>query len=137
LIDRGALLTTAKVTPQFVGMELVEKNQPQLLQRYVAKYPPLKEGLIREPEWLHLAAKSSGAAMLKYLLDLGANINGTTKTSVSPLMTAATAGNVETVKVLLERKANTSLRNARNRTALQVAIQAGHTEVVAVMRAQG
>jgi uncharacterized protein len=137
LMDRGALLATTKVGAATIGMKLVEKNQTNILRRYVAAYPALRKQIVEDPEWLHLAAKSSGAASINYLLDLGANINAPTKTSISPLMTAATAGNADTVKALLERKADSSLRNSRSRTALQVATQQGSDKVVAAMREFG
>lgn len=137
LLNRGATLATVKVEAASISVNLMEKNQPTILRRYVTAYPALKKQLTEDPEWLHFAAKKSGAATINYLLDLGASINAATKTSVSPLMTAATAGNVDTVKALLERKANPALRNSRSRTALQVASQAGFDKVVAVMKELG
>ncbi|HYM36426.1 MAG TPA: ankyrin repeat domain-containing protein, partial [Steroidobacteraceae bacterium] len=137
LLNRGATLTTTKFDARAVGTELLEKNQPQILRRYVAAYPMLKEQLVSNPEWLHFAAKKSGEASIKYLLDLGADVNQPSKTSVSPLMTAVNAGNVDTVKALLANKANSAQRDARGRTALQVAIQSGSTKVVAAMRELG
>jgi len=86
---------------------------------------------------LHLAAKSAGSASIQYLLDLGPKIDVGTQSSVSPLMTAANAGNIETVKTLLQRKANSALRDARGRTALQLAQQLKHDEVIAAMREAG
>jgi ankyrin repeat protein len=137
LLDRGAALTTAKTEAASICMKLIEKDQLVILRRYVAAFPALKKEFVEDPEWLNYAAQKSGAVIINYLLDLGANVNGATKTSVSPLMTAATAGNVEAVQVLLKRKANPVLRNSHNRTALQVATQAGFDKVVAVMHDLG
>jgi ankyrin repeat protein len=136
-LDRGAALTTAKTEAASICMKLIEKDQLVILRRYVAAFPALKKEFVEDPEWLNYAAQKSGAVIINYLLDLGANVNGATKTSVSPLMTAATAGNVEAVQVLLKRKANPVLRNSHNRTALQVATQAGFDKVVAVMHDLG
>lgn len=137
LIDRGASLTSSKVSAEAVAAELIDKNQPRMLQRYTEAYPSLKELLQRDPRWLQHAAKTSGKGTIGFLADLGARINHPGSDGLTPLMTAASAGNLETVRALLELKADPSVRDRHGQTALRMATVKGHVKVVETLRELG
>ncbi len=134
LRDRGASLANSNVSAETVAAFLISKNQPQLLQRYTSAYPSLKELLQRDPNWLQYAAKTSGRSTIKFFADLGARVDHPGSDGLTPLMTAAFAGNDEAVKALLELKADPSARDRHNQTALKMATLKGHAKVVETLR---
>jgi ankyrin repeat protein len=84
-----------------------------------------------------LALTSSGA-MMKKLLQAGANPNIVSSTGESPLMAAARAGNAESVKALLEHGANVNAREKlRGQTALMWAVSQRHPDIVRVLLEHG
>lgn len=137
LMDRGARLTTDSITAEDMAQLLISQNQPLLLQRYVAAYPPLKVLMQRDPDWLEYAAKTSGRETIRYLVDLGAQVNRFGTSGMTPLMTASSAGNSATVRALLELKADATLKDRKNQTALKKATLQGHAQVVETLRAFG
>jgi ankyrin repeat protein len=136
-IDRGASLTTTAITPEKAAAQLILKNQPQLLRRYADAYPSLKELLQRDPEWIHYAARKSGRATIEYLAGIGARINRAGADGWTPLMSAADAGNAETVEALLAFKADPAARDRNNQTALMLATVRGQDKVVETLRNHG
>jgi ankyrin repeat protein len=137
LMDRGASLVTGKFTAEDTAAFLISKNQPQLLQRYLVAFPPLRELLRRDPDWLLYAAKNSGAATIRFMADLGARVNRPGTDGLTPLITAAVAGNHETVRALLELKADPTARGRDGQTALKMATLKGHPKVVETLREFG
>lgn len=137
LIDRGAALTTSKYTAEDTAAFLISKNQPRLLQRYITAFPPLKELLARDPDWLQYAAKTSGRETIKFMVDLGARVDRPGTDGVAPLLVAATAGNAAAVRALLELKADPVARDRRGYTALKTATLGGHAKVVEALRQFG
>lgn len=137
LIDRGASLTTNKITAEESAAYLISKNQPELLKPYLASFPALKELLQRDPEWLQHAARKSGRATIRFMADLGARVDRPGNDGLTPLMTAASAGNDEAVRALLELKADPTVRDRRGQTALRMGTLNGHTNVVEAMREFG
>ena len=73
---------------------------------------------------------NGNAAIVKLLLEAGADANATMKGGETVLMLAARSGNVEAVKALLARGAKTDARERRGQTALMWAAAEGHTAVV-------
>lgn len=137
LIEKGAVLTTKRVSAERICSAILDNDQIGLLRHYTAAFPTLRQQFVTDPAWLHFAAKEGGAPSVNYLLELGAKIDAPTKDSISPLMTAATKGNVDSVRALLEHKADATRRDSRNRTAMQVAKQLKFDDVVKVMRELG
>lgn len=137
LMDRGAALTTDKISAEDTAQFLIMKNQPQLLQRYLTAFPPLRELVRRDPNWLEYAAKKSGRDTIRFMADLGARINHAGTDGQTPLMTASSEGNVDAVRALMELKADATARDARNQTALKKATLMGHAKVVETLREFG
>ena len=73
---------------------------------------------------------NGNAAVVKALLDAGANANASQPGGETVLMTAARAGSVDSVKALLARGANPNARERRDQTALMWAAAEGHAAVV-------
>lgn len=134
LLGRGARLTTSKISAEDMAGYLISKNQPEILRRYLVAYPPLKELMQRDPNWLQYAAKSSGGETIKFLVDLGARIDHPGSDGLTPLLTACSEGNQETTRALLELKADPGRRNQRNQTALKIATLKGYPKIVATLR---
>lgn len=137
LMDRGARLTTGTLAAEDTAMFLISKNQPKLLQRYLNAFPPLKELVRRDPDWLQYAAKTSGSESIRFMVEIGARIDRPGTDGLTPLMTAAVAGNEQTVRALMDLKANPTLRDTRRQTALRKATMLGHAKVVGTLREFG
>jgi ankyrin repeat protein len=134
LLGRGARLTTSKLSAEQIAEYLISRNQPEILRRYLVAYPPLKELMQRDPHWLQYAAKTSGGETIKFLADLGARIDHPGSDGLTPLLTACSEGNQETVRALLELKADHTRRNQRNQTALRIATLKGYPKIVQTLR---
>lgn len=137
LMDRGATLTTSKISAEEITQLLISKNQPGLLRRYLAAYPPLKELVRRDPDWLQFAAKTSGRETIRYLVEIGARVDRAGTDGLTPLMTASSAGNNDAVRALIELKADATLRDGYSQTALKKATLQGHAKVVETLREFG
>jgi ankyrin repeat protein len=82
-------------------------------------------------------------ATVRFLLDLGANVNGKSNQGETPLVAAASKGYEAVVRTLLERGADVNVvcdcdgyYDIRHWTALQIAVKKRHTAVVEVLLAQ-
>src|SRR5262249_30889505 len=76
-------------------------------------------------------------AMVRRLLEAGANPNAALQLGETPLMAASRAGYPGIVEQLLAKRANANARAARGQTALMWAVAQKHPEVVRVLLAHG
>ena len=82
---------------------------------------------------LFLACSNGNAAMIRLLLDAGADPNSEDPTGETALMEAARVGTLDAVKLLLERGAELDAKDpAFQQTALMVAVRENHPDVVAL-----
>ena len=91
----------------------------------------------REPNGrrpLNWAAIRNDTAMIRALLDAGANINSANRTGFTPLHHAAEAGSKEAAILLITNGANPSLRNRLGQTPEQIATANHHQEVAEILR---
>ena len=79
---------------------------------------------------LHVAAKRNRAGLCRWLLRLGADVNGTDIRGMTPLHHAAFHGAAEAARLLSARGADLDARDWRGRSPLDLA-EAGNGEVLA------
>jgi len=85
-----------------------------------------------------LAALNGNVAILRKLLDAGADANTATPGGETALMTAARTGNVDAVTLLLDRGATVDAKdNVRSQTALMWAVTENHPDIVKLLVARG
>jgi class 3 adenylate cyclase len=82
---------------------------------------------------LNWAAIRNDTAMIRALLDAGANINAANRTGYTPLHHAAEAGSKEAATLLITNGANLSLRNMYEQTPEQTATASHHPEVAEIL----
>ena len=80
---------------------------------------------------LNRAIEGGNAAVVKAVLDAGANVNAIGESGMTPLMFAAFFGNASIVDLLIKAGARTDTVEPRhNNTALLIAVRKGHLETV-------
>ena len=81
---------------------------------------------------LFLAAMNGNGAIMRKLLDAGANANHIEKTGETILMVATRTGSADAVRALLEHGANPNIAEPQLQlTPLMIAAEGGYTEIVA------
>jgi class 3 adenylate cyclase len=83
---------------------------------------------------LNWAAWRNDTAMMRVLLDAGANINSANRTGFTPLHHAGEAGSKEAATLLVTNGANLTLRNLHGQTPEQTAAATHHPEVAEILR---
>ena len=83
---------------------------------------------------LNYAAIRNDTAMIRALLDAGANINEANRTGFTPLHHAGEAGSKEAATLLITNGASLTLRNKYGQTPEQVAVASHHPEVAEILR---
>ena len=88
---------------------------------------------------LMLACQGENVALVKLLVEKGADVNLQNESGLSPLMKAIGSGHVEVTRVLLECGAKTSLKTREGESALMIACRSGNenTEVIKLLLQQG
>jgi ankyrin repeat protein len=87
---------------------------------------------------LYLAAVNGNAAIIKKLLDAGANPNATDLTGETILMTAARTGKPDAIKLLIDRGADVNALDPEfQQNALMLAVRENHPEAVKVLIERG
>ncbi len=86
---------------------------------------------------LHYASYGGSGAVVKLLLDRGAELEAVAPNGYTAIMLAARNGNQDATKVLLNAKPNLGHRDAAGQTALTLAVKADHPEVVKLLKAAG
>jgi len=98
--------------------------------------PDMVDALGQPP--IFIAAMHGDQAILKSLLDYGANIHGYASIDKSTaLHIAANRGYVQLVKFLIENGANTRLKTNENFTPLDAAAVGGHATIIDILVAAG
>ena len=82
---------------------------------------------------LHSAVAHRHNAIIRLLLERGANVNARQQDGETPLMEAAQNGDVELVSFFLAQGANATLTTDDGRTAADFALAAGHSELAATL----
>jgi ankyrin repeat protein len=79
------------------------------------------------------AAKTRDVALVKSLLEKGANVNAKDGDGTPALMLAARKQNKDVVRLLLEKGADVNAKDKEGRTALELADWAGHYDIVEIL----
>jgi len=86
---------------------------------------------------LHFAVGKGHEAVVKMLLQNGAEVNIANEDLWTPLHLAATEGRARLAEILLENGAHINAKDTQGRTPLALAQYLGRTEVVNVLRQHG
>jgi ankyrin repeat protein len=87
---------------------------------------------------LHVAASRGEDAMVRMLLEAGAEVDAVTSgKKMTPLLYAAESGYLAVVQRLVAAGARLDVRDAKGRTALALAEEEGHEDVVRWLREAG
>lgn len=86
------------------------------------KLTPLPVAIQRGFNSSRIVREDKSAQLIKALLDRGANVNALDEQSETPLMEAATLGDVETMTALITRGADVTHRNSAGQTAFDIAV---------------
>jgi 7,8-dihydropterin-6-yl-methyl-4-(beta-D-ribofuranosyl)aminobenzene 5'-phosphate synthase len=132
------VLTLAAFT--FAGEihEAVAQGQLQTVRELLKTSPQMaNEVSERGFTALHLATNSAHIAIMKLLLDSGADINVEDRDGDAPVHWAAYAGQDEAMQLLLERKADSKARNRQGWTALMWTAARGHASTAELLVAAG
>ena len=78
---------------------------------------------------LHSAVSSGNLAIVKILLQNGANVNIQNRTGKSPLCLAATGNRLDLVKLLVQNGAQIDLKDNHNQTPLDLALRNSHDTI--------
>ncbi|MBN2319835.1 MAG: ankyrin repeat domain-containing protein, partial [Acidobacteria bacterium] len=76
------------------------------------------------------SALSGDIALVRRLLEAGADVNAASKSGMTPLHAASLKGHTEIVKLLLEAAAKVNAKDKDDTTALILALQHHHIEIV-------
>ena len=81
------------------------------------------------------AAEKGNAAVIKKLIDAGANADATTNSGMTALMVASLTGRTEAVKALIEKGADINIRSKGGMTASDYAKEGENGEIVELLSA--
>jgi ankyrin repeat protein len=105
----------------------------------VARFLVEKGGILNPEGWtpLHYAAFEGRTAMVKFLLDLGADKNAIAPNDYTALMLAVRGAHEETARVILYADPNVMHKTSSGDTALKLAAAKGYQPVVELLKRAG
>jgi ankyrin repeat protein len=86
---------------------------------------------------IHTAAFHGADAILKVLIEAGANPNLKNRDGFAPIHWAASQGHIKTCEILIRNKADINAKTSAGGTALHVAASSGHSKICKILLAAG
>ncbi|PQE03561.1 ankyrin repeat-containing protein [Rutstroemia sp. NJR-2017a BVV2] len=120
-------------------LRIIERQKSMLLSAldndHIAIRTPQVDQTPETPLWW--AARNSNTAMVKLLLEAGANVESKDSNSQTPLWWAARNSNIAIVKLLLEAGANIESKDSNGQTPLWWAARISNTDMVKLLLEAG
>lgn len=118
--------------------ECVVSGQKEIVEKYICSGYLSSARNSKGIPILCLAVRSNHIDLVKYLIDIGADINAVSHDrNNTAVMDAASSGNLEAVKILVEEGANLECQSKNGQTALILAVGHGDEEVSNYLLAAG
>lgn len=144
LLSKGADLETIheRYGLTAVGFAFQSENQvgkadltPYLISRGAWFDPdePMRRGIRR----LDMAVVFGNAAMVRFLLDIGADANAETAYPLPPLVNAASHGHAEIARLLLEHGTDVNVEDASGNPPMHWAVTRGHGDILQLLLGHG
>ena len=108
--------------------EDITRNQVQSIRKIVKQYPQFLNTPISEDNNSTILTRSAylnRTQIISELISLGADLNESGESNISPLMWAAARGNMESLQLLMKFGANPSLKGAYQMTAIDFSVLYG------------
>ena len=86
---------------------------------------------------LHAASNVGNLAMIKYLIEKGANVNSRSRDGITPLHEAAARGDIATMQFLLSKGANEKAATVKGWVPLHHAARFGHIHATNLLLQRG
>lgn len=114
----------------------VQEDDPPKALAILRERPRCVDARTRSERWTPLlhAARANHTAMVRLLLEYGAQVNLLNSRGMSPLMYAARNGNLELVRLLIRQGADARLRSREDHTACEYALDRGHSRIVMLLQ---
>ncbi|MCS5707923.1 ankyrin repeat domain-containing protein [Candidatus Berkiella cookevillensis] len=111
--------------------KIISSGNKENFQAWIKAYPDsIKDSLL-------FSFRQNENEMAMLLMDAGANINVINKDGITPVMVAATNGNIKLIRELLKRNAQIDKINYAGDSALTLAIKKGEWEIASLLIKQG
>ena len=136
LLEAGAntqIINTYKQNPLSVSVQRSDFEMTELLLDYT---PYFSRDYLGNSE-LFYAIQNQDTAIVRLLVERGADVNAKNNSLKTPLMVAASTGNVEIVKYLIDNKADINILDSYNYNALCYAINSENAELVKLLIDKG
>ncbi|MGQ0561734.1 MAG: ankyrin repeat domain-containing protein [Gemmatimonadota bacterium] len=132
LLQHGANASVVAAGFSALDLALVSPRPRELLRLLIEHGASLTAGRSHARP-LVLAAENGDTALIKFLLQRGAQVNAADQSTITPLIAAARNGRTEAVKLLIAAGADQNARDNNGWSAARFALENGHAEVAALL----
>lgn len=141
-VNKQELNLIFKINRKLISSLEQEKIMQRVIDEKKYEYAAslLKLGMIEDAvrdNFLHVVIKLGDNAMLKILIDAGADVTYKDREGNTILSIAAELGNAKAVNLLINRGAEINSRNEEGYTPLSLAAKNGHLEIVKALVKEG
>ncbi|MFC1726732.1 ankyrin repeat domain-containing protein [candidate division KSB1 bacterium] len=86
---------------------------------------------------LNKAVRRGKTDLVKFMIDVGGDVNSTDESGYTKLQNAAASGQIDVVSLLLERGVNVTGKGENRKTPLQLAVEHGHKDIYDMLISKG